>query len=195
MFSRGPGLYMLAAQPFFVLGTAYLMEDSAVFGGEFSEDDSLITRGRMKRVLFVQTLPFHVRMSCVQSDETLTVPAQGFLSIADCLNRVSFEQVHLPCPEDGKLSCRRFVAALGASTAKGLSPAQPKSLVDACLLLRWLRRFAAVCRGRQRVCNMRTIAVGDSGWEVGLQACCATLPLSFSSFMAMRSMACYQLSS
>ncbi|CAE7281957.1 unnamed protein product [Symbiodinium pilosum] len=27
MFSRGPGLYMLAAQPFFVLGTAYLMED------------------------------------------------------------------------------------------------------------------------------------------------------------------------
>ncbi|CAJ1448847.1 unnamed protein product [Effrenium voratum] len=27
MFSRGPGLWMLAAQPFFVLGTAYLMED------------------------------------------------------------------------------------------------------------------------------------------------------------------------
>ncbi|CAK9082135.1 Uncharacterized protein (Fragment) [Durusdinium trenchii] len=26
MFSRGPGLWMLAAQPFFVLGTAYLME-------------------------------------------------------------------------------------------------------------------------------------------------------------------------
>ncbi|CAE7780400.1 unnamed protein product [Symbiodinium sp. CCMP2456] len=32
MFSRGPGLYMLAAQPFFVLGTAYLMEDGKLSG-------------------------------------------------------------------------------------------------------------------------------------------------------------------
>ena len=32
MFSKGPGLWMLAAQPFFVLGTAYLMEDAPAWG-------------------------------------------------------------------------------------------------------------------------------------------------------------------